>query len=135
VVVHALAFRGEELLLLRRAGTGFMDGYYCLPGGHQHLGESVDAALRREFHEETGAIAGEVQAVCVMPYRYGAHQGMNLIFEVHSWRGEPHLAEPELFSEILWSESASLPELATPWIADVLAARREGRWFQELYGP
>ena len=33
-----------ELLLLRRANTGFMDGRYGLPGGHRQAGEGVTAA-------------------------------------------------------------------------------------------
>ena len=51
VVVHVLMFRGEELFLLRRANSGFMDGYFALPGGHQQAGESVEAAAQRECEE------------------------------------------------------------------------------------
>ena len=83
--------------------------------------------------KKTGATAGEVQALCVMPYRSGKHQGLNFVFEVRSWQGEPRLAEPELFSQALWVESNGLPEPAAPWIAEVLAARSQGRWFQELH--
>ncbi len=133
VVVHALLFRDAELFVLRRANTGFMDGYYCLPGGHQHAGESVEAALRRECAEETSVVAVDVQAVCVMPYRSGEHQGLNFVFEVQSWRGEPQVAEPDLFSTSLWANAGTLPEPCAPWINDVLRARNEGRWFKELH--
>ena len=133
VVVHALLFRDTELFVLQRANTGFMDGYYCLPGGHQRAGVSVETALRRECAEETGAVAVDVQAVCVMPYRSGSHQGLNFVFEVKSWRGQPQLAEPELFSDARWVSSTGLPEPCAPWIDDVLRARDEGRWFQELH--
>ena len=54
VVVHVMLLRGEHLFLLRRAATGFMDGYFCLPGGHQKAGESVSDAARRECLEEAG---------------------------------------------------------------------------------
>lgn len=118
--------------MLQRAKTGFMDGYYCLPGGHQRRGEGVEAALRRECEEETGVVAEEVQALCVLPYWSGSHQGLNFVFEVRSWRGEPRLAEPELFSEALWASANDLPQPVAPWIADALRARSEGRWFQEL---
>jgi len=135
VVVHALMFRGAELFLLQRANTGFMDGYFCLPGGHQVSGEGVEGALRRECEEETGAVAQSVRPVCVMPYRSGNHQGLNFVFEVQTWRGEPRLAEPELFSSAGWVAADALPEPSTPWIGDVLRARREDRWFQELHWP
>ena len=135
VVVHALICRDAQVLVLRRAKTGFMDGFYCLPGGHQRKGETVEAALRRECEEETGIVAGDVEPVCVMPYRSGAHQGFNFVFAVQTWRGEPRVAEPDLFSQALWVSPAKLPQPAAPWLEDVFRARAEGRWFQELYWP
>lgn len=128
-----MLLRGSDVFLLQRAQTGFMDGYYCLPGGHQRRGESVEAALRRECEEETGVIADDVQPLCVMPYRSGQHQGLNFVFEVRSWQGEPGNAEPELFSQALWVAQASLPQPAVPWLEHVFRARSEGCWFQELY--
>ena len=35
VVVHVCLERDGCVALLKRANTGFMDGYYALPGGHQ----------------------------------------------------------------------------------------------------
>ena len=32
--VHIVCERAGEVLLMRRAGTGFFDGLYSLPGGH-----------------------------------------------------------------------------------------------------
>ena len=37
--VHVLLERGGQVLLMRRAGTGFFDGLYSLPGGHVEAGE------------------------------------------------------------------------------------------------
>ncbi len=47
--VKALIFNGENKLLLLRAKT-----YWDIPGGRIQKGESVEEALRREVHEETG---------------------------------------------------------------------------------
>ena len=38
VVVHVLLWRVEELFLLRRANTGFLEFFYELPGGNCHPG-------------------------------------------------------------------------------------------------
>ena len=45
--VHVLCRREGRVLLMRRAGTGFFDGLFSLPGGHVEPGESVRAAARR----------------------------------------------------------------------------------------
>ncbi|HKO09286.1 MAG TPA: NUDIX domain-containing protein, partial [Alphaproteobacteria bacterium] len=51
--VGALVFRGEEVLLIKR-GKPPREGQWSIPGGAQHLGESVAEAARREVREEAG---------------------------------------------------------------------------------
>jgi len=135
VVVHVLMLRGDELFLLRRANSGFLDGYYVLPGGHQHAGEGVESAARRECEEETGVRGTVLSPVCVLPYLGDGQQGLNFVFEALHWEGEPGVAEPEGFSEAVWASSQSLPEPHAPWIGDVLRCRAEGVWFKELHRP
>jgi 8-oxo-dGTP pyrophosphatase MutT (NUDIX family) len=43
----------EEVLLHRRKGTGFLDGYYDLPSGHVEPDEMPILAAARELKEET----------------------------------------------------------------------------------
>ena len=131
VVVHILLVRDGQLFLLRRARTGFMDGYYGPPGGHQRHGESVSEAARRECVEEAGVTPEDLQPRCVLPYISGRHQGINFLFEAHRFAGEPHIAEPELFDGSCWAAPANLPHKTPPWFAAALAARGE-RWFQEF---
>jgi len=132
VIVHVLLVRDARVFLLRRARTGFMDGFYGLPGGHQHAGESVSAAARRECLEETGVEPERLAPLCVLPYQSGRHQGLNFVFEVQAWAGEPALAEPALFDRAGWFALAALPEPHAPWIADVLELRDSGTWYREL---
>lgn len=44
--------RKDEVLLQRRNGTGWMDGYYSLPSGHPEDGETMTQAMIREAKEE-----------------------------------------------------------------------------------
>ena len=140
VVVHLLLLReragSREVFLLRRAGTGFMDGYYVLPGGHLQAGESLAQAAARECREETGVAPGELRPQSVLPYRSGRHQGINVIFRASDLSGEPGIGEPDCCDFVGWFSLARLPVPAAPWIADVLDLESRGEWFRELsYGP
>ncbi len=131
VVVHILLIRDSRLFLLRRAHTGFMDGYYGLPGGHLRRGESVSEAAVRECREETGVVPEDLEPRCVLPYISGRHQGFNFVFESHRFEGEPHINEPELFDACYWAARDDLPARVTPWLVDALAMPR-GHWFREF---
>lgn len=132
VVVHVLVRRGEAIALLRRAATGFMDGYYALPGGHQEQGESVSQAARRECEEELGIRATALEATCVLPYRSGRHQGVNFLFTCEAFEGTPRLAEPHLFDELVWVSPDSLPEPFADWLPQALALAAGQRWYLEM---
>jgi ADP-ribose pyrophosphatase YjhB (NUDIX family) len=137
VVVHVLLLRpagaGAEVFLLRRAGTGFMDGYHVLPGGHLQAGESLRDAAARECREETGVAAGVLEPLCVMPYRSGRHQGINMVFEGAELSGEPGLGEPEQSDLAAWFALGRLPQPVAPWLADVLEMKGRREWFRELH--
>jgi 8-oxo-dGTP diphosphatase len=53
VGVGAVVFRGDEVLLVRRGQEPARDSW-SLPGGLVELGETLEAAIRRELAEETG---------------------------------------------------------------------------------
>lgn len=55
--IGVIAFRGEEVLLVRRGKPPRL-GSWSLPGGAQHLGETAQEAARRELLEETGIEVG-----------------------------------------------------------------------------
>lgn len=50
---------GGEVLLARRGRAPAL-GAWGLPGGAQELGETAEAAARRELREETGLTAGDL---------------------------------------------------------------------------
>jgi len=138
VVVHVLFVRhadhGRELCLLRRANTGFMDGWFTLPGGHQEHGESLVQAAIRECIEEVGVAPDQLEPLAVLAYRSAVHQGLNFVFRCERWQGEICLAEP-VFDQILWVQAQALPLPHAPWIGDALALEQSGGWLKELrYG-
>ncbi len=132
VVVHLLLQRGKRVFLLRRASTGFMDGYYSLPGGHLKSGEPVTAAAVRECLEETGAEPLDMRPHAVLPYIAGRRQGFNFLFSASRFSAEPRLAEPDLFDRCCWAERSALPEPVAPWLREALAMSGK-EWFRELH--
>ncbi|ENT2941487.1 NUDIX domain-containing protein [Klebsiella pneumoniae] len=54
IAVFVLVLRGNEICMLRRANTGWMDGCYSLPAGGLEYGETLSCAAARELAEETG---------------------------------------------------------------------------------
>jgi 8-oxo-dGTP diphosphatase len=65
VGVGAVVFRGEEILLVRRGQEPARDSW-SLPGGLVELGETLDAALRRELQEETGLLVNILGIAAVL---------------------------------------------------------------------
>lgn len=60
VGIGIVVLRPDAVLLVRR-GTPPNIGAWSLPGGAQELGETAEAAARRELLEETGLAVGPLQ--------------------------------------------------------------------------
>ncbi len=57
--VGVVLLRGAAVLLVRRGRPPGL-GAWSLPGGKQELGETAEAAARRELREETGLACGDL---------------------------------------------------------------------------
>jgi ADP-ribose pyrophosphatase YjhB (NUDIX family) len=65
VGIGVIVLKGEEVLLIKRARPPAQN-QWSLPGGGQELGETADAAARRELLEETGLEVGPLTLIdCV----------------------------------------------------------------------
>ena len=134
VIVHVLLLRGDRVLLLRRAGGGYLDGWYALPGGHLQRGEGVVACAIRECAEETGLAIDptRLQPAAVMPYRADGQQGVDFIMVCREFDGAPRLAEPDRFDDLGFFAVGALPERTVPYVERAIAMERCGDWFLEF---
>ena len=65
VGIGVVVWRGDRVLLIRR-GRPPRAGQWSLPGGAQHLGETVEEGGRREVLEETGLPLAAVELLTVV---------------------------------------------------------------------
>jgi 8-oxo-dGTP pyrophosphatase MutT (NUDIX family) len=134
--VHVLCEREGRVLLLRRAGTGFFDGLYSLPGGHVEQGESILQAAARELEEETGLqIAPDDLGWLGIIHRRSDTNRIDFFLRALRWQGEPVLREPDKCSELGWFARNDLPENIVSYVKVALEAGEcagAGGWMREL---
>ena len=129
VIVQTLVFDDAgRLLLLRRNNTGFMDGWFSLPGGHRDAGESVVDAARRECTEEACVAVEQIEPVVVMPYA----GGVDFVFEATRWSGTPSIGEPDKCDALTFAAPNALPEPTTRFVKAALECRGKGAWYREF---
>lgn len=123
----------RQVLLQRRRGTGFMDGWWaCGAAGHVEAGESALDAVTGEASEELGI---EVCPADVHPlttvHRHSLtglpiEQRADFFFRCDRWRGEPRVMEPDKSAGIEWFPIDDLPEQVVPHERRVLEAFATG---------
>lgn len=130
--VHVVLEEGDRVLLMRRAGTGFFDGLYSLPGGHLEEGESLRDTAVREMREELGIDMDTAElAVVGVVHRRSDTNRIDFFLRASRWSGTPHIAEPDKCDDLRWFERGALPDETVPYVRDALLAGREP-WIREL---
>lgn len=133
VDVHLLLRRGPEVLLARRASTGYADGLLHAPSGHAEDGEDVREAVIREAAEEIGVELDpdELRVALVMQHRGpGGDPRMGWFFEAeYDPERPPRNAEPEKCSELAWYRLDALPDDMVAYCRAGLDGYRAGERF------
>jgi 8-oxo-dGTP diphosphatase len=108
VAVGVLIRPDGAFLLTSRPPGKVYEGYWEFPGGKLEVGETVEAALRRELIEEIGITIGVAHAWKQELVDY-PHALVRLNFcKVFDWTGELHMCEGQSFA---WQQ---LPVAVTP---------------------
>ncbi|MFF1821164.1 NUDIX domain-containing protein [Kribbella sp. NPDC058245] len=124
--------RGDEVLMLLRANTGYMDGYWAVPAGHVEAGESAIQAAVREVREEVGVEIDPRDLVSLTAmHRTGGNgdpidERVDFFFTTSRWTGEPRLMEPEKADRLEWFALDKLPEPTVPHETRVLTGLDSG---------
>lgn len=134
--VHWFAFNPEgEVLLLRRFGTGYMDGSYSVPAGHVDGGESARAAMLREIHEEVGVelAESEIEFGHVMHRNQVTepHERIDFFFVSRNFVKTVENCEPGKCDELRWVNPQSIPENMVEYVRKALKHVTEEVFYSE----
>ncbi len=111
--VYLILIKNGQILLLRRANTGYQDGNYSLPAGHLNGGESAQDAMVREADEEIGVSLDPANLELVHTQHRLAeeadHERIDLYFKTTNWQGEIVNKEPNKCDDLRWFNVDELP--------------------------
>jgi 8-oxo-dGTP diphosphatase len=115
VLVAALALvdaDGRVLVAQRPAGK-YMAGLWEFPGGKIEPGESPEAAIVREMHEELHI---DISASCLAPFTFASHAypDFHLLMPLYVCRRWQGLVRPREGQAVKWLRPAALTDLPMP---------------------
>lgn len=115
VLVSAVALidADDRVLLAQRPEGKSMAGLWEFPGGKVDAGETPEAALIRELHEELGI---DTHESCLAPIGFASHgyEDFHLLmplFVCRKWQGNP---EPREGQQLAWVRPNRLREYDMP---------------------
>ncbi|OGL30524.1 hypothetical protein A3F37_01480 [Candidatus Saccharibacteria bacterium RIFCSPHIGHO2_12_FULL_41_12] len=133
--VYAIVRKQNQILFMRRANTGYMDGMYSLPAGHVETKESATVSMVRELKEEIGIdVAIEHLKFVHVEHTVSDerdHERVHFFFEVTQWIGEPYNAEPDKCDQLKWFDINNLPTNIVPEVISVLPLINDGQYYSE----
>jgi 8-oxo-dGTP diphosphatase len=110
VVLAAVVENAGRFLLTRRLEGTHLEGTWEFPGGKCEDGESHEACLVREIHEELGTGVTVGDEIFTVEHAY-PERTVRLHFRRCRLDGAPH---PQLGQEMCWASRAELAKLQFP---------------------
>jgi len=128
--------RGQEVLLLRRANTGYQDGKYGVIAGHLDGDELGTQGIIREAKEEAGiAIDPKDLRFVHVSHRLTRDQvgqeRIDLFYQATKWQGTIKNMEPAKCDDLSWFVINKLPPNMLPHVKMVLQHIENGVNYSE----
>lgn len=130
--VYLIFIRNNQVLLLRRANTGYEDGNYGLPAGHLEDNESITDGLRREIKEEIDLdIKPQEVTLAHVMHRKEKDIRVDFFFTAQNVEGEPKNMEPEKCDDLSWFPLDNLPPNTIGYIKEAIQNSQERKIYSE----
>ena len=113
VVAVALVDIDGRVLIAQRPEGKAMAGLWEFPGGKLQDGETPEAALIRELHEELGI---DTEASCLAPFTFASHAYPDFhllmpLYVCRTWQGAP---SPREGQQLAWARPNALRDYPMP---------------------
>jgi 8-oxo-dGTP diphosphatase len=125
----------NEVLLSRRANTGWQDGNYSLVSGHIDGNESFSQAMQREAKEEAGIgieLSDLQLAHAMHRFDIDGAEYIDMFFVADTWHGEVTNMEPDKCDELAWYSLDALPTNIILSVKLALEAYGRGQHYSEF---
>jgi ADP-ribose pyrophosphatase YjhB (NUDIX family) len=112
VSVFLILKKENQILLLKRSNTGWMDGYFSIPAGALDGDETLSDAIIREAKEEVSVdvLKNDLTLVHTIHCFINGEEWLGQFFLAEKWGGNIKVNEPDKHSEVKWVDVNNLPE-------------------------
>ena len=121
--VFVMLMREGEVCMLRRKGTGWMDGSFSIPAGGLDAGETIGAAAIREAYEEVGVSIDpeNLHYAHTLHSKTDGRSWLGHFFQATIWEGTPALRELDKHGDLQWRPINALPFETIPYVRQAIA--------------
>src|SRR3989344_3644139 len=133
--VFLFLIKRNEVLLIKRSNTGWMDGFYSIPAGALDGKENLVQAIIREAKEEVNVSIAKKDITLVHTMHNITHgeEWIGTFFVTNKWKGKLKDNEPEKHSEIRWVSLDNLPRNTIPYVKQACKAFKNKKVYSD-YG-
>lgn len=131
--VYLILRKEDEILLLKRANTGYEDGNYSLVAGHIDGNETIKQAMIREAKEEAGITINEEDLeIVAFLHRKTEPERFDFFLKCEKWSGNIQNKEPDKCSELTWYDINDLPSNMVSCVKKAIENYKENIMFDNF---
>ncbi len=131
--IYLIIRQNNKILLMQRAGSGFMDGYYSLPAGHIDGNETATEAMIREAKEEINIHIKpqDLHVALTMHRKAPDSEYIDFFFECDRYTDTIQINEPHKCTDLAFYTPTEKSDNIVPYVYQALQAIDDGITYLE----